>query len=123
MLDYLVTNANRLFTPKRFLPGDWLDSKKERGQSFKLYKQGGPDIGWSNARYNTIVLFFMDDTISSEHMANYEQYCKAYYTGCNVKVLRPGDPVPGRPKGSKETVPMNFLKTMKIPNRENDYGT
>jgi len=24
VLDYLVTNANQLFTPKRFLPGDWL---------------------------------------------------------------------------------------------------
>ena len=70
-----------------------------------MYKQEGPDIGWTNPRYNTIILFFMDDTIAPEHMASYEAYCKAYYTGCNVKVLRPGDPVPGRAKGSKETVP------------------
>ena len=123
VLDYLVTNANQLFTPKRFLPGDWLATQKERGQSFKVYKQGGPDISWSNSRYNTIILFFIDDTISPEHMKNYEEYCKAFYTGCNVKVLRPGDPVPGRAKGSKEKVPMNFLLANKIPYRENSYGT
>lgn len=105
------------------MPGDWLATQKERGQSYSVYKQGGPDIGWVNDRYNTIVLFFLDESISPEHMGNYEAYCKAYYTGCNVKVLRPGDPVPGRPKGSKETIPKNFLKEKKIAHRENDFGT
>jgi hypothetical protein len=26
VLDYLVTNANILFKPKRYLPGEWLDT-------------------------------------------------------------------------------------------------
>jgi predicted Zn-dependent protease len=56
-------------------------------------------------------------------MSNYEAYCKAYFTGCSIEVLRPGDPVPRRPKGSKEIVPVDFLKAKKIPNRENYYGT
>ena len=65
----------------------------------------------------------MDDSISPLHMSNYEAYCKAYYTGCKVKVLKPGDPVPGRPKGSKEVVPKDFLKSKQISHRENSFGT
>jgi len=26
VLDFLVVKANQLFTPKRFLPGDWLET-------------------------------------------------------------------------------------------------
>ena len=55
-------------------------------------------------------------------MLQYEHYCKAFYTGCVVKTLKPGDPVPDRPKGSKAKIPCDFLTASKISNRENDFG-
>ena len=68
------------------------------------------------------MLFFVDNSISEEHMLKYEQYCKAFYTGCFVKTLKPGDPVPDRPKGSNAKIPRDSLTANKISSRDNDFG-
>ena len=57
----------------------------------KRYSQGGPNISWVDKRTNTIMLFLIDDSIDEETGNMMKLYCEAYFLGCKVQLVRPGD--------------------------------
>lgn len=112
ILDKLAAEAETLFIPKRVLSkDDWLASRKELGQTYPKYKMGSPDINWINARFKTIVLVMLDDTVPPEMQAGLELYCSAFFTGCDVKIKRPGE------MWQNKALPSDFCKANNITER------
>ena len=108
----------KYFSPKKVCSkNDWLACKVEVGQTAKRYQQGSPGINWINKINSTIVLFMVDDTIDEEASEQLKMYCEAYFYGCKVKVVRPGDTITNKVSVRKQTkvkVPVDFLDTHKI---------
>ena len=84
---------------------DWLASVKEKGQPYEEYKRGGPNTSWSQKNFNTILLMILDDAIDQEMQDFLAQYCTAFFTGCQVKVKRPGD------TWQQKTIPQDWLES------------
>lgn len=87
----MIKNMEQMSTPMQIYKKDnWLAHMKECGQTYKLYKQGGPHISWFNNRINCIYLFKMDESISDQQTEIMRQYCEYFFLGCVVKILKPG---------------------------------
>jgi len=78
-----------LFTPKTiFDEDDWLASVNEKGQTFVSYKND-KQINWVKpGTKNIIYVFILDETIQKTDV--YLEYCKAFYEGMTVKMIKPG---------------------------------
>lgn len=54
-----------------------------------------------------------------------KQYCEAFFLGCTIKLVRPGDTIEEKTKmgqTKKKQVPSNFVEHHKIAMRDNDFG-
>ena len=80
-----------MFEPKMiFGPNDWLAStRQEKGMSLKAYAED-PEIHWYEQKRNTIYIFILDDSIEDELTDKYLEYCKAFYHGLPIKMIKPG---------------------------------
>lgn len=106
-----------MFLPKTVQSkDDWLASVKEAGQPFKKYKQGGPNIAWSNKRCNTVVLYFLDDSIEQEMRDSLQLYAQAFFHGCQIAVWLPGQ------KKAKRALPADFFEVHKVARRINPHS-
>lgn len=117
---FLLANSETKFPQKMvYGPNDWLVTQKEAGQDLKRYTQGGPDINWHNPKANSkILLFIIDDTINDELANLYLMYCKAFYYGLKVELIKPGSKIKEAQRNGKTIVkhklPNNFLETHNI---------
>jgi hypothetical protein len=92
IIDNLASEAESLYNPKKVqTKHDWLACRKERGQTYDEYKQGSPDISWVNKRFNTILMVMLDNSVPVEMQNALLNYCTAFFTGCDVKLKRPGE--------------------------------
>ena len=113
-----MSNAATLETPKKVMTdSDWLHCNKEVGQPIKRYMNGSPDINWLNSRNNKLILLVIDDSISEETQQKLLTFCKAFYTGVNVTLVRPGATL--KKDGKNVKVPTDFLGTHNIASRLN----
>ena len=103
---------------------DWLETRKERGQTVKTDKSGGPEIAWLNPRrQGTIYLFVIDESIDDATAQLLVKYCEAFYAGVAVKLVRPGSKIKEKlPNGkfvTKKKLPENFVAAHSITTRQN----
>jgi len=119
IIKYLTEEAENLFEPKRiYNGGDWLASHKEKGQTYGMY-QGSKYVNYVTPKKNTIYLFLLNDDISKDRIDTLVRYTLAFYTSMNVKILRPGDMIPGKDK----RIPKDFIDYYNIKTREErGYG-
>ena len=126
MMGYLLENIETLWTPKLVhTSADWLVTQKEGGQPLENYLEGGPDIAWINSRYNQIILFLIDDTIGEEMGKAMKLYCEAYFLGCTITLVRPGDKLTETTRGGAKKVkeiPKDFVAAHEITVRKNMFG-
>ena len=68
----------------------------------------------------------VDDTIDKATGQQLQAYCEAFFYGCNVQVVRPGDTLiehVSEKKKVKTKIPKDFLEEHKINCRENNELT
>ena len=125
-MHYLLENIETLWEPKKVNTNmDWLATQKENGQPLKRYMQGGPEISWTNPRFKTILLFLIDDSIDDQTGQMMKLYCEAYFHGCDVQLVRPGDKLTEKTRGGAtrtKKVPKDFIKHHNITARDNIFG-
>lgn len=123
LLNHMIKNIETIAQPKMVCgPSDWLKTQNESGQTIAQYQQGGPNINWMSARQNVIYLFIIDNSIDEATCNLMKQYTEAFYLGCPVKLVRPGQQVFSQKVGTKTqtmTLPEDFVATHSITMREN----
>ncbi len=103
-------------------PSDWLKTQNETGQTIAQYQQGGPNITWMSARQNVIYLFIIDNSIDEATCNLMRQYTEAFYLGCPVKLVRPGQQIYSQKSGNRtetKSLPEDFVATHSITRRQN----
>lgn len=123
LLHHMIQNIETIASPKMVcFPGDWLKTESESGQTIAQYQQGGPQINMMTADKNVIYLFMIDKTID-ETIANlFKQYAEAFFLGCPVKLVRPGEQVFSEKVGNKTktmSLPLDFVAKHNIASRTN----
>ncbi len=118
----MLKNAETIFEPKKVhCSMDWLKTQNESGQDLGRYSNGGPGISWLNPKLqNTIYLFVIDDSITDAQSEQFLLYCKAFYTGIRVELLKAGAKLYEESRGKKvlkKTVPDNFVQAHNITGR------
>merc|ERR1712183_636840 len=92
-MSFMCDEAESLFQPKQVFAADnWLYiHSKDKGQPFKKYK-----FTPVSPMQKTIYIFQMDSNVCEKTLAKQVEYCKAYFFGLHVKLLKPGDVIPGQ---------------------------
>lgn len=66
-----------------------------------------------------IYLFLIDDSISEDYQNKLLVVCKAYFTGIDVKLIRPGDSLFEKNRQgkniAKHTLPADFITAHNVP--------
>ena len=92
IIDTLAKEAETIYIPKKIKEdGDWLVSHKEKGQPLSAYTPQSQVIKWSNSKYNTVILYMLDNEVPEDMIGALKLYCDAFFTGCNIKIKKPGD--------------------------------
>lgn len=88
----MAKEAEIIYIPKRIKDsGDWLKSHEEKGQAMGNYTTQSKVIKWSNPKYNTIILYILDNEVPDDMITALKIYCDAFFTGCKIVIKRPGD--------------------------------
>lgn len=106
-LQRISERVEELYGPKEIVnSSDWLVCHKENGQTFKEFLQK-PDRNEVTKQRNKIYLLIADEKIDADFQAKLLKYCKAFYTGMEVELM----------KHSGE----EFMKQYNIENRINEF--
>ncbi len=90
----MIKNVETVAQPKMVCgASDWLKTQTESGQTIAQYQQGGPNITYMTPRKNVIYLFIIDNSIDEATGNLMKQYTEAFYLGCPVKLVRPGQQI------------------------------
>ena len=143
LMAHLLKNVETLFQPKSVCSdGDWLVTQQEPGQTFQTYQQGGPQINFTTATQKTIYLFFIDDSIDEPSGELFKAYCEAFFLGCPVRLVRPGQAIKAEPPANKvmaararaaaqnsstnqirkKVLPKNFITKERVATRANPFS-